>query len=154
MLAAVAITAIALSRGTLLIMNVTSSVPVGLYLTSSAELARGDFVLIARDTLAHRAALSKGLISPSMQLLKRVAGLPGDHVCRHGRSVWINGIIKASARNADDIGRPLRTWRGCRVLDAGEIFVLGSHANSFDSRSFGPIRRSDVVSRVVLIWPF
>ena len=149
-----AIAMIGLPRVSLLILNVTPSVPVGLYVTSPAELVRGDFVLVARDTAAHRAAVAKGLIRPGMRLLKRVAGLPGNRVCMFGQTVWINGSIKVSSRPADGHGRALRTGRGCRVMAAGQLFVLGSYRNSFDSRYFGPICRDDVVSRVVPIWLF
>lgn len=35
------------------------------------------------------------------------------------------------------------------VLDSDKIHVVGTHPYSIDSRQFGPIRRSDVVGKVI-----
>ena len=94
-----------------------------------------------------------GVVPPSdRDFIKRVVGLPGDTInCRGGRLV----------RNGQPVDEPYldddTSTEGCRETRVGndELFVMGDNrANSQDSRSFGAIRRSDVVGRAfVRIWP-
>jgi signal peptidase I len=94
-----------------------------------------------------------GVVPPSdRDFIKRVVGLPGDTItCEDG----------ALVRNGDKIVEPyvdegIRT-EGCKrtTVGPGELFVMGDNrTNSQDSRTFGVIRRSDVVGRAfVRIWP-
>jgi type IV secretory pathway protease TraF len=68
--------------------------------------------------------------------------------------VWISSHKVAVARVADAQRHLLPTWRGCRVLPAGQIFVLGSAPASFDSRYFGPIDARYVVGIGFPVWTF
>lgn len=137
-----------------LVWNVTPSVPTGLYYIGPREGPRiGDHVAIAprghlRKILAGRGYLPKGAL-----LIKPVAALPGDVVCRRSAQVAINGKPVARARSADRNGRPLPSWQGCRKLGNGEIFLLSTRSPaSLDGRYFGPTPRSQVLGRAVLIW--
>ena len=57
------------------------------------------------------------------------------------------------ARERDGRGRPLPVWQGCRVLAAGEIFVMNwQSADSFDGRYFGPIPSSAVIGDAIPVW--
>ena len=58
------------------------------------------------------------------------------------------------AVGAMERGAALPAWRECRILAPDEVFLLGDTPGSFDSRYFGPVRRSDVVGvyREVLTW--
>ena len=134
-----------------LVLNLTASVPVGLYLRSAEALRVGDFAVVSipaayRD-LAHR----RGYLPHHRQLVKIVAARAGDAVCRMGSRVWIAGYAAVWTRRTDGAGQPLPAWQGCRVLKAHETFVLGAHANSFDSRYFGPIDRRFVIGRAIPI---
>jgi conjugative transfer signal peptidase TraF len=135
-------------------LNLTPSLPVGLYLTSRQPIARGALVLVAPTSRAHGMAVTRGVLEPRHRLLKIVAAVAGDHVCRPGLAVRINGHIRVWARRTDHAGRLLPVWRGCRVLEAGQLFVLGTDRDSFDSRYFGPIEAIDIVTRVIPIWLF
>jgi type IV secretory pathway protease TraF len=69
----------------------------------------------------------------------------GDLVCRHGPTVTINGQTAAHASRADGLGRPLPQWSGCITLAAGQVFLLSTAPDSFDSRYFGPIDSAHVL---------
>jgi signal peptidase I len=94
-----------------------------------------------------------GVVPPSdRDFIKRVIGLPGDTItCNKGKLI----------RNGVPVDEPYLdpgiTTDGCRTtkVGSGELFVMGDNrTNSQDSRSFGVIRRSDVVGRAfVRIWP-
>jgi signal peptidase I len=118
-------------------------------------------------------------VDPGMHLVKRVVGLPGDHIHLRGGRVWINGQPLAepyafysasgpddfrdnfpSLREADPNLDP-RWWMQLRRIAAnGEIivppnryFVLGDNRNdSEDSRYWGFVPQGDVVGRPFLVY--
>ena len=137
-----------------LIVNVTPSVPVGLYWIERRASARVDFVLVA-VTPKHRAlAVARGYLRQEQHLLKHIAAMDGDQVCRRGSAVWINGHIRVWLRRTDGSVRALPGWQGCRDLRAGELFVVGTDPSSFESRYFRPIMASDVIAVTGPLWVF
>jgi type IV secretory pathway protease TraF len=40
-------------------------------------------------------------------------------------------------------------WQGCHQLQDGQVFVLGTHAESFDSRYFGPIDGEQITGAAI-----
>ena len=89
-------------------------------------------------------------------LVKRVIGLPGDHIEIRDGKVYRNGIqvdepylgsgvvTSGADRGFDDV-----------VVAEGEIYVLGDNRSvSSDSRFFGPIKMNLVEGHVLIrIWP-
>jgi signal peptidase I len=84
--------------------------------------------------------------------MKRVIGLPGDHVacCNAKGQVTVDG--KPLSENYLYPGdRPSRTTFSVTV-GKGEIWVMGDHRNiSVDSRKWGSVPASGVVGRVIVI---
>lgn len=136
-----------------LLVNESRSMPRGLYLRQLDKTARtGQIVAIGRPP-AMRAYLASLRVGPDMLLLKRVAAIGGDPVCKIGQVVRLPArTIAVSA--IDRRGTALPVWSDCRRLGAEELFLLGDTATSFDSRYFGPVRRGEVrgVYRQVLAW--
>jgi signal peptidase I len=102
-------------------------------------LRRGDVVLLRRA---------------GREMVKRVVGLPGEHVR------LVDGRLEVDGRQVSEpyaVGRPARD--GAVELDVrlgdGELAVLGdSRRHSTDSRSFGPVRRDHVIGIVrFAYWP-
>jgi type IV secretory pathway protease TraF len=123
--------------GPILLDNRTTSLPKGLYLRTPESLAAGAVIAVRQPEVA-RAYLAPLGFPESAPLLKRVAAVQGDEVCRSGaRVTWPTGAAVAKAR--DRAGRALPLWSGCRVLAPGEIFLVGDGPDSFDGRYFGPI---------------
>lgn len=99
--------------------------------------------------------------SSDKQLIKRVIGIPGDHVVIKDGKVTVFNEDNPAGYNPDK-DKPRtegfsRTEGNIDVtVDEGEVFVLGDNrGNSLDSRYFGPIKTSDISGDLVLrIYPF
>ena len=99
-------------------------------------------------------------IAPSTgtDFIKRVIGVPGDHVvcCNVRHQITVNGValnepyIDLQDDPSSAAYRPFNV-----TVPKGELWVMGDHRDdSSDSRDHGPIPISDVIGRAFLvIWP-
>lgn len=137
----------------LALVNESPSLPKGVYVRQPGGPPARDAIVAVPQPKETRPYLS-GLGMPAKVLLiKRVAAVGGEVVCRHEGEVTTPGrAVRALAH--DRRGVPLPTWWGCRRLASDELFLLGDTASSFDSRYFGPVRRDQVegVYREGLTW--
>jgi signal peptidase I len=105
---------------------------------------RGDVVVFHRPAAAP---------TPETDLIKRVIGLAGDTLSAHGGRVYVGErpLIEPYVNPACDGTADFAPV----VVPAGEVFVMGDNrCNSTDSRVFGPIKRSSIVGRaVIIVWP-
>ena len=86
-------------------------------------------------------------------LVKPVAAVAGQRVCRSGVNFSLDGVAVATALVADHMRRPLPVWTGCRRLRRGEVFLLVRDVPaSFDSRYFGPVSAATIVGRAAPLW--
>jgi len=138
-------------RFPLIIWNQSSSVPIGLYWVEQKPPRAGDLAVVRLPDHTAELALRRDYLPRSAYLLKLVAAVGGDRVCRHGANVFIGGAFVARALAADPRQRSLPHWQGCRILRTRELFLLGRTPASFDGRYFGPIQRDYVVGRARLI---
>jgi signal peptidase I len=87
-------------------------------------------------------------------LIKRLIGLPGDHVVVGDGTVTVNGVLLDEPYiNADE---PFTCSLHCDiVLEAGQYYLMGDNRNhSNDSRAFGPVTRDRIVGEALLrYWP-
>jgi conjugative transfer signal peptidase TraF len=121
------------------IYNPSQSVPSGFYLRSSEPPRRGDFVTVAAFEVAPEYAALRDYADRSDRFLKRVTATEGQLVCAEDETISIDGADVATRIERDAEGRALPTWRGCRRLAVGELFLLGDTDASFDGRYWGPI---------------
>jgi conjugative transfer signal peptidase TraF len=136
-----------------LVWNASASVPVGLYASRPAGRIRvGDLVAAHAPAPVARLAAERGYLPLRVPMLKHVAALAGQRVCRVGNAVSIDGQRVAEAREYDRLGRPLPSWRGCRTLRPGEVLLLNTAAASFDSRYFGPVPARGIVAVLYPLW--
>lgn len=92
-------------------------------------------------------------LDPAKSYIKRVIGLPGDHIQIIDGYVWVNGkklhepYVPARYRGHDSM--PLMK------VPKGYYFVMGDHRSiSYDSRAFGPVKRSLIYGKAEFIyWP-
>ena len=156
--AMLAVTAIAtpgiVGTSTKLIWNTTASAPVGFYTIEPAEgIEVPELVAVMPPEPLAAFMVERGYVGRGVPLLKRVAGLPGQRVCRAGLAITVDGIEMAEALERDRIGRALPVWQGCRVIAPSEIFLLNWDVrDSLDGRYFGPIPASSVIGRAVPLW--
>jgi signal peptidase I len=119
------------------------TIPPGdrLLTAGGSDLRRGD-VIVLRVPL--RQSRTNGLF------VKRVIGLPGDHVacCNAKGQITVNG--KPLDETYVYPGNRASVSRFSVTLGRGQIWVMGDHRNiSVDSRKWGPVPVSGVVGRVV-----
>jgi type IV secretory pathway protease TraF len=137
------------------IINETPSMAKGAYVRvdDAAKLKRGDIIAMPMTGQARDYLVRKLGYPEDTMLLKRVAGISGDLVCRQETAVTIGTKAVVAAR-MDRHGNPLPAWSGCRVLSPNEVFLLGDHTSSFDSRYFGPVTKDELagIYRAAVTW--
>src|ERR1700722_7891716 len=138
----------------LLVWNVTHSAPIGLYRRVFADVENGAWDLVRAPRAAADMAARRGYLPRAVPMVKRVAASTGDHVCRAGQSVSINGHTVAQALWRDSLDRALPVWAGCVDLKPDQIFLITSPPTSFDSRYFGPVPVTNVIERIKPLWTF
>lgn len=136
----------------LFIWNGSPSVPIGLYRIGQGSPRVGDLVLIRLSPAVTILAARRGYLPKSVYLLKPVAAVGGDRVCRFGSPVFVRGRFVGLATAADGLGRPMPAWHRCRTLETEQIFVLADHPASFDSRYFGPLEAKAIAGRAFPVW--
>lgn len=136
-----------------LVWNLSASVPVGLYAAYRAAPKRGDLVAAHAPARIARLMAERGYLPRGVPMLKQVAAVPGQRICRTGPWVLVDGLVVARARRSDRAGRALPRWSGCRTLRAGELFLLNpAAADSFDGRYFGPVRAGAIIAVLAPVW--
>jgi conjugative transfer signal peptidase TraF len=138
----------------LLLWNASASVPVGLYVLQPMDDPAVADLLAVMPTEPLAAYLAeRGYLPRGVPLLKRVAALPGQTVCRDDLAIVIDGNVLGRARKNDGMGRPLPDWRGCRVVATDELFLMNwQSSDSFDGRYIGPLPRSWIIARAIPLW--
>ncbi len=90
-------------------------------------------------------------------LVKRVIGLPGDHLYSIGDTIYVDGRpLKEAWPHTEPLGPPaVASPRHPYVVGADRYFVMGdNHASSCDSRYWGTISRGAIIGKVFLrVWP-
>jgi signal peptidase I len=154
----------------------------------------GDFLLVDKEVTADSAdslvlpasTIHRGdvvvfhfPVEPSVHLVKRVVGIPGDHIRLRGGHVFVNGlrldenytIYRPSMPDnfrdnfprlqSADPSIDSRWWVRMRkliddgdlIIPSGNYFVLGDNRNdSEDSRYWGFVPRENIVGRPLLIY--
>lgn len=92
------------------------------------------------------------------EYIKRVIGLPGDHVMVKEGHVYINGNLLKESYLADTLVTNAGSFL-CEgqeyTVPEGTYFVMGDNRpNSSDSRYWGPITKKEMTGRAwVIYWP-
>jgi conjugative transfer signal peptidase TraF len=140
----------------LVLYNGSGSAPLGFYRVEHRLPLRGEIVVVRPAPLIDMMIVARGILAPEIPLVKQVAAVGGDLVCRSKVDgtgvVSVNGKTIAETFEKDREGRPLPSWDGCLTLTEGEYFLLQPHPYSFDSRYFGPVLRCDVIGVAHPIW--
>lgn len=135
-------------------MNLTDSVPVGLYLMHyDSSIGVGDLVAFPPIGNVGEMMRSRNYISDSTPLIKIVAGVQGDEFCiDSNRNFIINGKTFGVALDADSKGQPLPRINGCATVGSEDVLVVGHSHRSFDSRYFGTVSKKIITAKLSPIW--
>jgi conjugative transfer signal peptidase TraF len=133
------------------VWNETASVPVGLYrIQPTVPIRVGDIVALRLPEREATLLATRGYLPFGVPLLKPVAALAGQSVCRIGIHVTIDGKTAGDARTVDHRGRKLPVWQGCQHLGPGQVFVMNAAVpTSLDGRYFGVLSMETVIGRAV-----
>lgn len=138
-----------------IIINETISMAKGVYVRTSdtQSLKRGDVVAMPMNASAKTYLRDKLGYPGETLLIKRVVGISGDIFCRQGAVVTINDR-KVIALRQDTQGNLLPRFSGCQAVSANQIFLLGDHPGSFDSRYFGSVTKAELSGtyKAVMTW--
>lgn len=134
-----------------LIWNRTGSVPQGLYWLSDEPFTKGGWVVVSARSAEAQWAERHGFVGEDWPLLKRVAGVPGDEICRDGVMVSINRLPVGEALIGSGGGVILPSWSGCRRVAEDEIFLMNAHPKSLDGRYFGITSARDIEGSAILL---
>jgi conjugative transfer signal peptidase TraF len=136
--------------------NVTASLPLGIYRVTADRPTRGSIVHVCLPSNDAEFARQRGYLGPGdcprgvRPLGKIVLAVEGDRVRLQPESVQINGnaVSNSATATEDSHGRTLPhfPW-GEHRLGRGELWLHSPyHRNAYDSRYFGPVQESLVVS--------
>ncbi|KQV64028.1 S26 family signal peptidase [Caulobacter sp. Root343] len=142
----------ALLDAPLVLLNTTPSEPVGLYRRVAAEPRPGALIAFRPPPAAqpYLRVAQPGRARGS--ILKSVAAGQGARVCADA-FLSVDGHRLGPIAVRDRGGRALPRWRGCKRLEAGEYLVFsGRIPNSFDSRYYGAVRRSEILGVYAPLW--
>ena len=113
-------------------------------------LYRGEVVLFRPGQKLYAYMRAHHWIAKKSVMMKHVFALPGDFVCRKGRVLLINHQVVATIMRDYAPGKALPQLKICRTLGYNEYMLMSTRVkDSFDSRYFGPIARSQIFARVV-----
>jgi signal peptidase I len=104
------------------------------------------------DVVVFKAPPAENCGEPVTDLVKRVIGVPGDTLTSSGNTIYVNGkALDERWTHTEPLGQPI----GHVHLKANQYFMMGdNHADSCDSRMWGPVPRSDIIGKAfVRIWP-
>ncbi|MDR2744399.1 MAG: conjugative transfer signal peptidase TraF [Desulfovibrio sp.] len=142
-------------------VNVTVSMPAGIYRIVPGAPERGDYVCFCPEKEAAELALERGYLQPgycrtgARPLLKRLAGLEGDAVRVAPEGIYVNGVLlpESAVLPRDKNGLPLRGAELGERVPPGRALLLADHKGSYDSRYFGFVP-SEGLQRVkaVSVW--
>jgi conjugative transfer signal peptidase TraF len=135
------------------LFNPSPSEPPGLYRLSSERPVPGRIIAFKVPAAGRAYAAAHLTYVARNAILKEIAAGEGALVCERGGLVSIEGRVRGKVANVDRAGVPLPHWSGCRRLASGQFFVLSNRIpNSFDSRYYGPVSRSDLLGVYQPLW--
>jgi len=114
-------------------------------------------------------------VDPTKDFIKRIIGLPGDHIAYRDKTLYVNGAVAAREATGefDTLAGPLYRYRenleGVEhailinpgrptedfefTVPEGQYFAMGDNRDgSDDSRRWGTVPEKNLVGRAFLIW--
>ena len=138
--------------------NLSPSIAPGVYRVTEGPIERGAIVLVCLPNTVAALAREREYISAgscadgNAPIGKRIVATVGDTVRVTPGGLVVNGdrLVNTAPLPRDHAGRLLpHVQPGRYVVDAGQVWLVSTYsARSFDSRYFGAVHVSSIVSRV------
>ena len=144
-------------------LNLTGSLPVGLYVTSPSLPVRRALVLVCLPAKVAGFARARGYVPRGEEcpngvapIGKPVAAIAGDTVTVTPTGILVDGTAVPNTRAlaSDRKGRRLpQLATGRYVVEPGTVWIVSSYSRfSFDSRYFGAIEARQVRANLQPLW--
>ena len=143
-------------------VNLSGSMPIGLYRVRSGPPVKGAMVLACLPADVAVFARSRGYVpngrcpGSTAPIGKVVLAMAGDSVEVTAEGLLLNGRPVRNTRPLalDAGGRSLRRFPdGTYIVAQDEVWLYSPYSTrSFDSRYFGPLHVSSIRSRVLPLW--
>lgn len=144
-------------------INLTDSIPVGLYRISHAGELKNAYVIFCPDNRqAFRLGLDRGYIDHGLNcggygyLMKKVVAIPGDIVSVTKAGVLVNQALIpfSKPKLKDGLNRPLPQWRVTHYqLAKDELLTMTNQSEwSFDGRYYGLVHSSQIKGMLRPLW--
>lgn len=123
-----------------LYINASGSLPGSVFLgIPFRTLERGDQVVFTHHVSPHT-------------ILKRIVGVPGDRIMIKDGQVWVMqcvGKVREYLNNGRSV-HPIQEG----VIPDDQLFLMGTHPKSFDSRyqEFGLVSLSSIIHKAICVW--
>ena len=144
-------------------LNLTGSLPVGVYLAFRAAPVRGTLVLACLPPEVAAFAKARGYVPRGIACAgavaavgKAVVAIVGDTVTVTPAGLVVNGaaVPNSLALASDRKGRRLpQLGAGRYVVEPGTVWIVSSYSRfSFDSRYFGAIQARQIRANLQRLW--
>lgn len=141
-------------------INVTPSMPMGIYRIEDGEVHRGDTVAFCLTEPHKTIGLDRGYLAKGRAcqgadpLIKQVIAIPGDTVQLTNPLIRVNGVIYGyRTLYADSLYRPLAVYPRGNYAPSQGYWLVGTHSvQSWDSRYYGAINRSQMLYKLKPLW--
>jgi conjugative transfer signal peptidase TraF len=144
-------------------INLTESIPIGLYRITSAESLKNAYVIFCPDDRkSFRLAKNRGYIDHGLNcggygyLMKKVVAVSGDILSVTPEGVLVNQMLLpfSKPKLKDGINRTLPQWRTLDYpLKENEVMTLTSQSEwSFDGRYYGLVHTRQIKGMITPIW--
>lgn len=143
-----------ISAPSVFFLNLTPSLPRGLYLRIPATSVRkGDLVVYTVPDDVHQLCREReyGVEGYDISLfLKKVGGMPGDLYGVDANLVFrVNGKSLGNVKLTDTAGREMPVKRGVHVVPEGQFLPVAPPDNSLDGRYIGTVSQDMIVARAI-----
>lgn len=120
----------------LLVSGASVRIHFGLLSPGVPALVEGDYVLMSWQGKDHNEVSH---LKSGLKLVKRVGCLPGHRLRVTDTAAECDGKYIAHMRDRRMDGRPLKPFYFDGMLSNDQVFLIGDHFYSYDSRYFGPV---------------
>ena len=136
----------------LVFINVTASIPLGIYVRIPATTFRdGDIVVYEPPEDMKQLAVENGwLKSERFYFIKKIA--TSGTVYSVGVRFSINGMDAGPVVEQTPRGIELPSHKGTHIVPEGSFLPYGTNQYSFDGRYEGTVPMKSIIARVVPVW--
>ncbi len=145
-----------------IIINISPSMPLGIYIKNFSTVQRGDIVAICLDKFHTNLGLQRHFLKPgsacngSLPLIKQVIAIPGDRIELTDNYLLVNYTpYFYKTFYQDKNSKPLAVFpRGIYIANNSYWLIGTHHLDSWDSRYWGPVSSNQIIEHLspLLVW--